>query len=305
MQRSALLAMCFSLLIAPAASLAQQPENIVLNEKDTKQLTPHVWAIFGNPNIGIVVGSKGTLVVDTGLGRRNGVLVAGVAAKLAKSSRLLLTTTHFHPEHVTGQSGFPADTVVIRPNVQQKELEESGAGMIDFFRSRSDVNKELLADAGIDKSDILFDNELTLDLGDVTARLLTFGPAHTNGDMLIFIEPDKVLISGDVAQNNFAILPIGTQSTIKSWLAVLDRTAELKPSLILPDHSPPGDATMIGEQRAFMIDLLERTKVIKSEGKSAEDAVRQVSAEFVTKYPGLLRPGNLTRAIMQAYREAP
>jgi glyoxylase-like metal-dependent hydrolase (beta-lactamase superfamily II) len=305
MQRSALLAMCFGLLIAPAASLAQQPENIVLNEKDTKQLTPHVWAIFGNPNIGIVVGSKGTLVVDTGLGRRNGVLIAGVAAKLAKSSRLLLTTTHFHPEHVTGQSGFPADTVVIRPNVQQKELEESGAGMIDFFRSRSDVNKELLADAGIDKSDILFDNELTVDLGDVTARLLTFGPAHTNGDMLIFIEPDKVLISGDVAQNNFAILPIGTQSTIKSWLAVLDRTAELKPSLILPDHSPPGDATMIGEQRAFMIDLLERTKVIKSEGKSAEDAVRQVSAEFVTKYPGLLRPGNLTRATMQAYREAP
>jgi glyoxylase-like metal-dependent hydrolase (beta-lactamase superfamily II) len=304
MQRSAILAMCFGLLIAPAASLAQQPENIVLTEKDSKQLTPHVWAIFGNPNIGIVVGSKGTLVVDTGLGRRNGVLVAGVASKLSKSGRLFLTTTHFHPEHVTGQSGFPADTVVIRPNVQQKELEESGAGMIDFFRSRSDVNKELLTDAGIDKSDVLFDNELTLDLGDVTARLLWFGPAHTNGDMVVFIEPDKILISGDVAQNKFVILPSGTQSTIKSWLAVLDRTAELKPSLILPDHSPPGDSAMIPEQRAFMIDLLERTKAIKGEGKSAEDAARQVSAEFATKYPGWLRPGNLTRAIMQAYREA-
>jgi glyoxylase-like metal-dependent hydrolase (beta-lactamase superfamily II) len=304
MQRSAILAMCFGLLIAPAASFAQQPENIVLTEKDTKQLTPHVWAIFGNPNIGIVVGSKGTLVVDTGLGRRNGVLVAGVASRLSKSGRLFLTTTHFHPEHVTGQSGFPADTVVIRPNVQQKELEESGAGMIDFFRSRSDINKELLTDAGIDKSDVLFDNELILNLGDVTARLLWFGPAHTNGDMVVFIEPDKVLISGDVAQNKFAILPIGTQSTIKSWLAVLDRTAELKPSLVLPDHSPPGDSAMIPEQRAFMIDLLERTKAIKGEGKSAEDAARQVSAEFATKYPGWLRPGNLTRAIMQAYREA-
>jgi glyoxylase-like metal-dependent hydrolase (beta-lactamase superfamily II) len=305
MRRSAILAMCFGLLAAPAASLAQQPENIVLNEKDTKQLTPHVWALFGNPNIGIVVGSKGTLVVDTGLGRRNGATVAGVAAKLGKSSRLFLTTTHFHPEHVTGQSGFPADTVVIRNTAQQTELEQAGAGMIDFFRSRSDVNKDLLTDAGIDKSDILFDNELTLDLGDVTARLLWFGPAHTNGDMVVFIEPDKVLISGDVAQNKFTILPIGTQSTIKSWLAVLDRTAELKPSLILPDHSPPGDATMIPEQRAYMVDLLERTRAVKSEGKSAEDATRQVSAEFATKYPGWLRPGNLTRAVTQAYREAP
>src|SRR5580693_5233822 len=151
MRRSAIIAFCFGLLALPAASLAQQPENIVLSDKDTKQLTPHVWAIFGNPNIGIVVGSRGTLVVDTGLGRRNGATVAGVASKLSKSSRLFLTTTHFHPEHVTGQSGFPADTVVIRPNVQQKELEESGAAMIDFFRSRSDVNKELLVDAGIDK----------------------------------------------------------------------------------------------------------------------------------------------------------
>jgi glyoxylase-like metal-dependent hydrolase (beta-lactamase superfamily II) len=305
MQRSVIFAICFGLLAVPAASLAQQPENIVLNEKDTQQLTPHVWALFGNPNIGIVVGSKGTLVVDTGLGRRNGSTIAGVASRLAKSSRLFLTTTHFHPEHVTGQSGFPADTVVIRPNVQQKELEESGAGMIDFFRSRSEVNKELLVDAGIDRSDILFDNELTLDLGDVTARLLWFGPAHTNGDMVILVEPDKLLISGDVAQNKFTILPIGTQSTIKSWLAVLDRIADLKPALILPDHSPPGDSAMIAEQRAYMTDLLERAKAIKSEGKSAEDAARLISTEFATKYPGWLRPGNLTRAAMQAYREAP
>jgi len=87
MQRSVVFAICFGLLAVPAASLAQQPENTVLNEKDTKQLTPHVWALFGNPNIGIVVGSKGTLVVDTGLGRRNGLTIAGVASRLSKSSR--------------------------------------------------------------------------------------------------------------------------------------------------------------------------------------------------------------------------
>jgi glyoxylase-like metal-dependent hydrolase (beta-lactamase superfamily II) len=304
MRRSAIMALCFGLLGVPVACFAQQPENIVLNETDTRQLSPHVWAIYGNPNIGIVVGSKGTLVVDTGLGKRNGAVVAGVAAKLRKGGALYLATTHFHPEHVTGQSGFPADTVVIRPNVQQKELEESGIGMIDFFRSRSDVNKELLVDAGIDKPDILFDNDLTLDLGDVTVRLLWFGPAHTNGDTVVFVEPDKVLISGDVVQNKFTILPIGTRSTIKGWLAVLDRVAELKPALILPDHSPPGDSAMIPEQRAYMIDLLAQTQSAKSQGKSVEDAVGMVGAEFGTKYAGWLRPGNLPRAVSQAYREA-
>jgi glyoxylase-like metal-dependent hydrolase (beta-lactamase superfamily II) len=292
-------------LAAPAISQAQQPENIVLNAADIHQLTPHVWALFGNPNIGIVAGSKATLVVDTGLGRRNGATIAGVVAKLAGTNKLFLTTTHFHPEHVTGQSGFPRDTTVIRPNIQQKELEQSGAGMIDLFRSRSDVNRDLLADAGIDKADVLFDNELTLDLGDITARLIWFGPAHTNGDIVVFVEPDKVAITGDIAQNKFVILPIGTQSTIKSWLAVLDRTAELKPSLILPDHSPPGDASMLPEQRAFMTDLLDRAKALKGEGKSAEETTRQITAEFATRYPGWLRPGNMTRAVAQAYKEAP
>lgn len=304
MQRSAVIAFCFGLLALPAAGFAQQPENIVLNDKDVKQLTPHVWAIYGNPNIGIVVGSKGTLVVDTGLGKRNGTTVDAVVEKLRKG-KLYLATTHFHPEHVTGQSGFPADTVVIRNSAQQKELEESGAGMIDFFRSRSDVNKELLVDAGIDKADILFDNEMTLDLGDVTVRMVYFGPAHTNGDIVFLVEPEKVMISGDIVQNKFTILPIGTKTTIKGWISVLDRAAELKPALILPDHSPPGDSSMFAEQRAYMVDLLAQTQAAKSQGKSVEDAVKVVSAELQTKYPGWLRPGNATRAITMAYKEAP
>ncbi len=304
MQRSAVIAFCFGLLALPVAGFAQQPENIVLSDKDVKQLTPHVWAIYGNPNIGIVVGSKGTLVVDTGLGKRNGTMVDGVVEKLRKG-KLYLATTHFHPEHVTGQSGFPADTVVIRNSAQQKELEESGAGMIEFFRSRSDVNKELLVDAGIDKADILFDNEMTLDLGDVTVRMVYFGPAHTNGDIVFLVEPEKVMISGDIVQNKFTILPIGTKTTIKSWISVLDRAAELKPALILPDHSPPGDSSMFAEQRAYMVDLLAQTQAAKSQGKSVEDAVKAVTAELQTKYPGWLRPGNATRAITMAYKEAP
>jgi ribosomal protein S18 acetylase RimI-like enzyme len=94
MRRPVTLALWFGLLALPAAALAQQPNNVVLREGSTKQLTPHVWAIFGNPNIAIIVGSKATLVVDTGLGPRNGAFIAGEVAKLRKSAKLFLTTTH-------------------------------------------------------------------------------------------------------------------------------------------------------------------------------------------------------------------
>src|SRR5438552_2521920 len=83
-----------ALLQATPAAAQQQA---VLGE-DTVKVSDHVWAIMGFPNIGIVVGTQATLVVDTGLGPRNGATVARVAARLSTGQKLYLTTTHFHPE---------------------------------------------------------------------------------------------------------------------------------------------------------------------------------------------------------------
>ena len=89
-----------ALLQATPAAAQQQA---VLGE-DTVKVSDHVWAIMGFPNIGIVVGTQATLVVDTGLGPRNGATVARVAARLSTGQKLYLTTTHFHPEHAAGES---------------------------------------------------------------------------------------------------------------------------------------------------------------------------------------------------------
>ena len=305
MRRPANLLVWIGLLAVPVAANAQQPGNIVLSESAPKQLTSHVFAIFGNPNIAIVVGSKGTLVVDTGLGNRNGAFIAAEAAKLRKGGKLFLTTTHAHAEHSSGQDGFPPETVVIRPRAQQQELEETGAAGIEAFRGRSDINRELLAGARVGRADIVFDNELTVDLGDVRARLFWFGPAHSNGDMLTLVEPDGLLVSGDVVQNKAGIGLSGSRSSIKSWIAVLDRVAALKPAMILPDHSLPGDAGLIPEQRAFLVDLQNRIQALKREGKSADEAGRLISAEFQARYPGWTRLNFLERSVPVAFDELP
>ena len=117
----------------------------MLGENTTK-ISDHVWAIMGFPNIGIVVGTRATLVVDTGMGPRNGQTVARVAAKLSNNQKLFLTTTHFHPEHAAGEAGFPPGTILIRNNVQQREMELHGQEMIDQF-SKNPANKELLTGA--------------------------------------------------------------------------------------------------------------------------------------------------------------
>ena len=288
--------------IAEQPKITEQPEDVVLREGMTRQLSPHVFVIYGNPNIAIVVGSKATLVVETGMGRRNGAFVADQVARLTRNTRLFLTTTHPHPEHSAGQDGFPPDTIVIRPKVQQQEMDEMGAGMIELFKGFNPTNHELLADARPGKSDILFDDDLTVDLGDVTVRLVYYGPAHSNSDTLAFVEPDRVLVSGDVVQNKTGILLYGSRSTVKSWIAVVDKAAALKPALVLPDHSLPGGGELIAEQRGFLADLDASIEAAKRQGKSAEEAARQINADFQSRYAGWHRLNFIERSVIAEYR---
>ena len=134
-----------------ATAAAQMPQPLVT--ENTVKISDHVWAIMGFPNIAIVVGDRATLVVDTGLGPRNGATAARVAAKLSKGSKLFLTTTHFHPEHAAGEPGFPPGTILVRNAVQQQEMEQHGREMIEMFSSRSAQNKELLTDVQLRSPD--------------------------------------------------------------------------------------------------------------------------------------------------------
>src|ERR1700676_3754032 len=159
------------------------------------------FAIQGWPNVGIIVGARATLVVDTGLGPRHGATVVREVQKLAKGPKLYLTTTHFHSEHASGDSAFPPGAILIRPAVQQEEMEARGAEFLDLFRGRSAQFKELLQDLKLRKPDLTFDREVKLDLGGVTARLMWLGAAHTRGDELTFVEQDSVLLPGDIVEN--------------------------------------------------------------------------------------------------------
>lgn len=280
LRTSMLPALC--LLIAGRAAAQNMP---LLEEKSTR-VSDHVYAIEGFPNIGIVIGSRATLVVDTGLGPRNGETVMRVVKKLSTAPKVILTTTHFHAEHTAGEAAFPATTILIRPAAQQEEVERSAAPFIARFSTLSPQNKELLAGVKLRTPDIVFDRELKLDLGDVTARLMWFGAAHTKGDELIFVEPDSTLIPGDVVQDKLVPRVNRDEGSPKSWLAVLDKVEPLKPRYIVPDHGALGDGSLIAKERAFISDLQSRALALKRQGVSVSDAGKQLTAEVTAKYPG-------------------
>jgi len=238
------------------------------------------------------------------MGPRNGATIVREVEKLAKSPNLFLTTTHFHPEHSTGEPAFPARTVLIRPAVQQAELEKLLPKFIDLFASRTALNKELLQDAKLRTPDILFDREVKLDLGGVTARLFWLGAAHTTGDELIFIQEDSVLLPGDIVENKLVPSMPDEDASAKNWIAILDQLEPLKPRFIVPDHGALGDGSLIAQERAFLVDLQTRALELKKQGKSVDEAGQLLMAEFAGKYSDWGSINAIPNAVRRVYAES-
>src|SRR5262249_5568187 len=139
-------------------------------------------------------------------------------------------------------------------------------------------------------------------LGGIRAKLTAMGPNHTLGDTIIWIESDRVLFAGDLAmraQPAFA----SPHSSLKQWLASLDRLEALKPAIIVPSHGPTGDGPgSTPGYRSYLTEFRARTAAEKRAGRSVDQAVETVTAAFGTRAPDKAR---LAGAIKAAYAEAP
>jgi len=277
----------------------------LVRENVTEKISDHVFVIPDNsvslvPNIGIIVGSRATLVIDTGLGARNGQTVVREMQKVSKTPELYLATTHFHPEHDLGAGAFPANTRMIRSQDQQKEIAEQGAATAERFKGFGALNAELLEGAEFRKADISFDREHTLDLGGVRVRIMAMGYNHTRGDTAFFVEPDAVLFSGDVVMT---ALPNVGNATVRQWVTSMDVFEKLKPRRIVPSHGPMGDAGLITTYKTIFQAVQSRAAELKRQGKSVEEASAAISSELQAKYPSA--GTRLNSTIRAAYNEAP
>jgi glyoxylase-like metal-dependent hydrolase (beta-lactamase superfamily II) len=287
---------------APAAAGPTAPPSLV-REGVTEKLTDHVWAIPDGsaslvPNVGIVVGQKAVLVIDTGMGTRNGLTVLREVAKVGAGKPVYIVTTHVHPEHDMGAHAFPDGSKLLRSKDQVEDITaDTGMKLVPVFAARSDLNKELLAGARHREADIIFEGDYTLDLGGLKAKIVSMGTNHTHGDTAVLV--DGVLFAGDVAmkpQPSFA----NETATINHWLASLDKLEAMKAKKIVPSHGPFGGNEIIAGYREYLTRIRARTAELRKAGKTQDEAVQIVTDEMSARYPDKGRLGGAVRA---AYKE--
>lgn len=243
------------------------------------------------PNIGIVLGDDAALVVDTGMGPANGARVLETARRLAGGRRLILTLTHFHPEHGFGAQAFKGGARIVYNVAQRDELVAKGEAYLGMFRTFGPGVAAALDGTELVAPDEIYEGSRhVLDLGGRDVELTTYGLAHTRGDQVVSVPDVKVLFVGDLAEERiFPIFPWfppdDADLDAPNWTRVLASLEATKPAVVVPGHGAVGGAEILAAVRTYIEDLGRRVAERRKAGEGADAIVASLGPTIRSEHP--------------------
>ena len=210
---------------------------------------------------GILVGTDGVVLVDP---KETPESAKGVLAEVAKLTPKPVTTvivTHSNADHVRGLPGYPKGTNIIAHANCAKDLD-----METHFVEEYPELREHLPTHVVDKS-------TSLKLHGINIQLLHFAPAHTNGDLIVFLPDHKIAFDGGVIGTNVHLENGGsTEGLIESLKGIV----ALDFDTIVHGHRGPQTKAEVRKVLADTTAKREKIKQLFAEGKSLDEIEKAV-----------------------------
>ena len=221
---------------------------------------------LGESNAGLVVGDGESLLVDTlwdvRLTRR---MLDAMSERTASSPITYVVNTHSDGDHWWGNQLLPdARRITSRASAEVMAHELDGPARVEGFRrmgkalvggSELPLPRPLRARMrtfGAYVSEILgpydftgveaspasesFEGSLDLEVGGRRIELIAVGPAHTPGDLIVWLPDERVVFAADIAF--VGVTPIMWAGPLANWLRALETIAALDPQVVVPGHGP-------------------------------------------------------------------
>ena len=194
-------------------------------------------------NAGFVITPAGVVVFDT-LGSPS------LAQDMVKRIRALtklpikrIIVSHYHADHYYGIQVFKDLGAEIWAH-------ENGKGVVgsDAAKSRFEQRKQILGKWINEKTqrfpapDLWLAGDTDFELGGMHFRLRHVGPAHSDEDLVMFVEEDGVLFAGDLVFKGR--VPFVGDADSKRWLNALEKLIAMQPKILVPGHGGASDTPM-------------------------------------------------------------
>ena len=231
----------------------------------------YVELISPGCNVSIIVTEKGTLIVDTPLVSRQAGAINDALGAAGHKPVGFISLTHRHHDHILGTKLFGDDALIIGnrdiyENMGKHDPAAVEAWINTWTWENPDDVREMVT-AQVLRPEVVFDDEMTLYLGDVEIWLFPL-PGHLAEHIGIFVPQAGVLITGDALFNEHH--PYMGQGNFQVWLESFTKTRNLKAERIIPGHGPVCGYEAIEKQQRYMEKMMEiRAKWDPSEGETA------------------------------------
>ncbi len=88
--------------------------------------------------------------------------------------------------------------------------------------------------------DITFEDNKIIEVGGERIELLNLGPAHSPGDIVVWLPEKRLVISGDMAFHQ-RMLPLFEHTDTAAWIKTWDIFEGLGAEVVIPGHGEPTD----------------------------------------------------------------
>lgn len=229
-------------------------------------------------NAGAVVGDGSVLVIDTcATAERTTLFLNALNEAVGGAPLRMAVNTHQHGDHTYGNSLLPATTVLFGHTHMREALR------VDPLIDGCPPAWQPVPDWGPVQRrlpDVAVEARQTLYVGDRRVELMhPGGPAHTTGDLIVWLPDEAVLYSGDLV---FAgLTPLVLMGSVTGALETIDWLQSFEPRFLVPGHGPvltgADIARVLDEQRRYYRFVLDVADKGISRGLTPLEAAKQAS----------------------------
>lgn len=223
-------------------------------------------------NIGLVVGSTGALVIDTGSSPSQGAAIREAAEATCGMPITAVLVTHAHFDHYFGLAGF-SDVA----SMGHESLTEA---------IHSTDTLAAAAELGVDPDELVppktvFALAKAIDLGGRRVEIMHFGPGHTDGDVVAYLPDSDLIFTGDLLESA-ADPDFGPDCHLKAWPAALDGILGLvrENTILVPGHGPLMDRRAAFMQRAAIAGFIAEVSDLMTRGVALSQAYEAAAWAF-------------------------
>jgi glyoxylase-like metal-dependent hydrolase (beta-lactamase superfamily II) len=243
----------------------------------TAQIRSGVFVFAGaGGNLTTIMGSPGGTIVDTGYGPRVAEIEDAVAGVLGRMPRWVINT-HWHFDHTDGNTAFAAAGATILAHANSR-------ARLSTSQYVASLSWRISASPRKAWPSLTFDHPFTLDIGTEELHLLPQAPAHTDGDVAVFLSQANVLVTGDLfTHRSYPVIDESSGGSLRGMIEAIENLLPMidKDTLLVPGHGAVTNRAGLAAFLDMLRSIEDRVLVlVEAQREIPEIAAARPTADF-------------------------